>query len=493
MGMRVGEVSRRTGVGVSTLRAWERRFGILRPARSPTGQRLYTETDVDRVAAVCRLVAEGLTLSSAANRVTAAGTGALPTGEGEAFVLHQVFQAADQGIWVSQDGRTRYANRRMAELMRTSIDDLLARSVLDFIEPESHDVVRERGRLGRDGRRQRFEVRLRRGDGSTFLAEVGTTPLRDTTGNYSGAVAVVSDVTARHEADAEARFRTALLDAIGEAVLASRPDGTIVYANPAAERLFGWRATELVGQNGLELIPSPVATAESTRIHGRLLAGGRHSAEFDLLRRDGSSFLAHITGAPVRDDHGELVGLIAVLSDNSEKHRIEQDVRSQEQQAETVALLGAHALQHSARDDDLILTEILESTRRVLQCERAAILEATPAGDEFIIRQSSPASEVDGTAVPSGSRSLTGYTALAGKVVFIDDVRRDRRCEVYALPGRDRILSAVAAPVLGPHGVLGVLIAGDSMPHRFGRSAVPFMQSIANVVGVVLARATAEC
>src|ERR1700730_16105667 len=196
--MRVGELARRTGVGVSTLRAWERRVGVLEPIRSPSGQRLYTETDVERVAAICRLVAEGLTLSAAVGRIANAGTGALPTGEDDAVLLHQVMQAADQGIWVSQDGRTRYANRRMAELMGCSIDELLARPVLDFVD-EPLDTVKEQGRLVHDGHRQRYEVRLRRPDASSFLAEVSTTPLRDSGGIYKGAVAVVSDITARSQ------------------------------------------------------------------------------------------------------------------------------------------------------------------------------------------------------------------------------------------------------------------------------------------------------
>ena len=57
--MRVGEVARRTGVGVSTLRAWERRFGVLTPERSPGGQRRYTDADVERVTAVRRLLGGG--------------------------------------------------------------------------------------------------------------------------------------------------------------------------------------------------------------------------------------------------------------------------------------------------------------------------------------------------------------------------------------------------------------------------------------------------
>jgi PAS domain S-box-containing protein len=488
--IRVGELARRTGVGVSTLRAWERRFGILDPVRSPSGQRLYAEDDVERVAAVCRLVAEGLTLSAAVGRIAAGGSGGMPTGEGEAYLLHQLVQAADQGIWVSQDGHTRYANRRMAELMGCSIDDLLARPVLEFLEPESLETVRSAGLLVREGHRQHLEVRMRRADGSSFLAEVSTTPLRDASGGYNGAVAVVSDVTARRQADAEASFRIALLDAIGDAVVAARPDGTIVYANPAVERVLGWRVADLIGQNGLELLPTPDATSSSTRIHSTLLAKRRHSGELELSRRDGTRFVAHVTGSPVLDARGGLSALIAVLSDNTERDRLEHEARSKDQQAETVALLGARALRCDSSDRKLVLTEAVEATRRVLQSEHSALLEIVAGNDELRVRVASP--QVDEpTVMPSGSRSLCGYTVLAGKVVVVEDVRRDRRFDTPPGPGPAQlgIVSAIAAPVFGPSGVSGVLIAATTELRRFDSSAAHFVQSMANVVGSALEHA----
>src|SRR3954468_7005851 len=48
-GRRIGELSRRVGVSPEVLRAWERRYGLLRPQRSRSGQRLYTELDEARV------------------------------------------------------------------------------------------------------------------------------------------------------------------------------------------------------------------------------------------------------------------------------------------------------------------------------------------------------------------------------------------------------------------------------------------------------------
>jgi PAS domain S-box-containing protein len=484
--MRVGELARRTDVGISTLRAWERRFGLLRPERSASGQRLYTEDDVQRVAAVSRLVAEGLTLSAAIGRINAAGTGALSTGEGESFLLHQVVQAADQGIWVSHDGRTRFANRRMAELVRCSIDELLTRPVVDFVHPDAIEALKEHGKLGREGHRQRYEIRMLRADSSSFLAEVSTTPLRDPTGAYKGAVAVVTDVTARSQAESDARFRTALLDSIGEAVLASRTDGTIVYANPAAERLLGWRPAELVGQNGLELLAGPGGDDDGYQIHAKLLTNLRHSGEVTLPRRDGTKVEAHLSGSPVLDAQGDVVGVIGVLSDHSERDRWEDDARAWEQQAETVALLGARALRDRQGDRERVLTEVVEGARRVLHAEHAALMELTPDRDELVLRVAAPPMR-NRTVIPAGTRSFAGYTVLAGKVVSVEDASLDRRFEIATPPGLDfAIVSAIAAPVLGPSGVLGVLIASCTTPHAFGVSAAHFMQSMANVAGTAL-------
>ena len=67
--LRIGEVSRRTGVAVPTLRAWERRYGLLEPARTDGGHRLYSETDVERVRAMSRLLNDGWSAAAAAREV----------------------------------------------------------------------------------------------------------------------------------------------------------------------------------------------------------------------------------------------------------------------------------------------------------------------------------------------------------------------------------------------------------------------------------------
>jgi MerR family transcriptional regulator, light-induced transcriptional regulator len=67
--LRIGEVSRRTGVAVPTLRAWERRYGLLSPDRTEGGHRLYSSLDVHRVERMVRLLDEGWSAAAAAREV----------------------------------------------------------------------------------------------------------------------------------------------------------------------------------------------------------------------------------------------------------------------------------------------------------------------------------------------------------------------------------------------------------------------------------------
>jgi DNA-binding transcriptional MerR regulator len=66
--LRIGEVARRSGVSPELLRAWERRYGLLRPARTASGYRLYSEDDLARVARMQQLLQTGLAAAEAARQ-----------------------------------------------------------------------------------------------------------------------------------------------------------------------------------------------------------------------------------------------------------------------------------------------------------------------------------------------------------------------------------------------------------------------------------------
>jgi MerR family transcriptional regulator, light-induced transcriptional regulator len=69
--LRIGELSRRVGVSEYVLRAWESRYGLLKPARSPGGYRLYSEDDQSRVHRMQAHLADGLAAAQAARAAIA--------------------------------------------------------------------------------------------------------------------------------------------------------------------------------------------------------------------------------------------------------------------------------------------------------------------------------------------------------------------------------------------------------------------------------------
>ena len=77
----IKQAAARTGVAVPTLRAWERRYGIVAPTRTPAGYRLYDEAALARLASMRRLVDSGWTASNAARAVLESSSGTAGNGQ----------------------------------------------------------------------------------------------------------------------------------------------------------------------------------------------------------------------------------------------------------------------------------------------------------------------------------------------------------------------------------------------------------------------------
>jgi DNA-binding transcriptional MerR regulator len=104
--LRIGELSRRVGVSDHLLRAWESRYGLLQPVRSPGGFRLYSGADESRVRTMQSYLAEGLSAAEAARGALAGASAqtaqvgeaglAVPAGGGYFAALRQALDAFDE-------------------------------------------------------------------------------------------------------------------------------------------------------------------------------------------------------------------------------------------------------------------------------------------------------------------------------------------------------------------------------------------------------------
>jgi PAS domain S-box-containing protein len=146
----------------------------------------------------------------------------------------------------------------------------------------------------------------------------------------------IEDLTDRRSAEARVRFQSHLLEAVGQAVIASDSAGTVLYWNKAAEDLYGWSKADAEGRNVADLVVAPAAAAEAERIMERLRAGEAWSGEFAVRRRDGSVFPAFVTDAPIVGEDGRLEAVVGVSTDLTDRKRAEAARRETEGRLRTL-------------------------------------------------------------------------------------------------------------------------------------------------------------
>ena len=129
--LRIGELSRRTGVSPELLRAWERRYDLLRPTRSAGGLRLYSLEDLERVRLMSRHIADGVAAREAAALAARAELGAEP-----ASVAAPPGRAAafDPGGALTQ--LTRAVEAFDEPAAQAIIDELLSAATIDAVLSE---------------------------------------------------------------------------------------------------------------------------------------------------------------------------------------------------------------------------------------------------------------------------------------------------------------------------------------------------------------------
>src|SRR5205823_4188671 len=124
------------------------------------------------------------------------------------------------------------------------------------------------------------------------------------------------DVTATRRATETAQRLAAIVRFSGDAMFAKSLDGTILEWNPAAERVYGWRAEEIVGRSVSLLVP-PEAEDEARATMERIRRGERVAYEAVRLRKDGTRIDVAVTVSPVRDPLGRILGASTTVRDIS--------------------------------------------------------------------------------------------------------------------------------------------------------------------------------
>ena len=184
---------------------------------------------------------------------------------------------------------------------------------------------------GQSGRRiANFEHDLVFPDGRTVPFLASTAPLRDEHGVIRGVVGAYTDISERKRAQAALRDREARLAAIlntaADAIITIDGEGNIQSVNAAAERMFGYAAAEMIGQNVTMLMPSPYRDEHDHYLARYMQTGEKHiigiGREVEGRRKDGSTFPADLAVSEV----GHLKLFTGLLRDITRRKELEREV-----------------------------------------------------------------------------------------------------------------------------------------------------------------------
>jgi PAS domain S-box-containing protein len=245
------------------------------------------------------------------------------------------------------DGTFTYASPAVTRMLGYKPAELLGRYPDDFIHPDDVAYVAQRFSTPPAGNAIPVlaEFRFRHKDGSWRNLEVlranrlSDPAVRAVVGN-------VRDVTGRRQAqqalDALRRRYELILNSITDGVHGIDLAGNVVFENPAASVMLGWRPAELIGRPAHQTVHhsradgSPRPESECP-MHWTLADGSVRCSEDDVFwTKDGTPLRVEYTAAPMLDEQGRIAGAVVTFRDISKQKQMEQQI----EQGLRVASLG---------------------------------------------------------------------------------------------------------------------------------------------------------
>lgn len=252
------------------------------------------------------------------------------------------FNTASVGMdIVDRQGRFLEVNSTFCDFLGYTDDELKTMSIFDVTHPDDLDNTRElhEGLIRGRTKTYRQQKRLIRKDGRIVWADLAVSSLSDTDMEHQRTVGVIIDITGRKRSE-EARLRlSAAVEQSPEAIVITDVDGTIVYVNPAFERITGYSPGEVIGSNPRILKSGHqdkgfYENFWDTITHGRTWIG--HLVN---KKKDGSLYEEDVSVSPVKDTTGKIVNYVAVKRDVTEDVSLQRQLR-QAQKMEAIGTLA---------------------------------------------------------------------------------------------------------------------------------------------------------
>ncbi len=236
----------------------------------------------------------------------------------------ELYHQAPAGyVTLDKNGLILEANATFCDMINTDFSQIFQKPFHVYVHPDDRSVFISRfNAFFKRPVDKIMELRLSK---SLYVRLEGK--INETDKGHRQLFLIVYDIGLEIEQKEKIRFQAQLLSAVKQAVIATDINGQVIYWNNEAENLYGWTAKEAAGKNIMSLTPTNQTLEDAREIMKKLSEGKSWSGEFLVKRKDGLQFPAHVSDSPVFDDDNQLIGIIGISFDISERKQAEQAVK----------------------------------------------------------------------------------------------------------------------------------------------------------------------
>ena len=320
--------------------------------------------------------------------------------------FRQLAENINAVFWIGSSDWTRvlYVSPAFEKIWGRSCDSLYANplSWLDYVHPDDRSQVEKDIKAKIAGRLKDpvfREYRIIRPDQSLRWVSARAYPIMNHEGEVYRVAGIAEDVTERREAElalarSKAEFE-AIFNSITDASIYADENRSIVMVNPAVSKVFGYTSEEVIGHK-TEILYANKAdfVAQGKRQFNKDTPIKNATYEMRYRRKDGSVFIGDTLGTKVYDAQGNILGLLAIIRDVSQRHeaeaelekhrhRLEELVKERTQEYENINK-ELEAFSYSVSHDLRAPLRAIDGFSEALREDYDDLLDAT--GKEYINR-----------------------------------------------------------------------------------------------------------
>jgi PAS domain S-box-containing protein len=230
----------------------------------------------------------------------------------------------DALVGMDQEGVIRFVNRQTESLFGYDRDDLIGQPIGMLLpEPLWQIYVEHKESYFADPRTRSSGLDLQLGgrhqDGTELPVNISLSHID--TGDVLLVVTAVRDVTEQRKAVALAQLTAAVVEYSNDAIIGSTLEGIVMSWNPAAERMYGYSAKEIIGKSGSQLTPESKTGEFFANLVSVKDGKAVEHLETMRVRKDGKVLPVSVTVAPIRDEESKIVGASAVHRDVTQQRQ----------------------------------------------------------------------------------------------------------------------------------------------------------------------------